>query len=84
MLWEKASTKIFRHLHGWLGLIICGLCASTGTAIGQFFDFGSFGAAVGGGIGGFIYSQVIVHFAVMNYRDILVDKHSLQKRNSDA
>ncbi len=82
-LWQKSSTKIFRDVHGWLGLLACFLCTFFGNFVGQFFEFSSLGAAVGGGFGGFIYSQVIFYFAVKNYKDILEDKYSLQQISSD-
>ncbi len=79
MLWQKSSTKIFRSWYGWLGLLACFLCTSFGNFVGQFFDVSSLGSAVGGGVGGFIYSQLNFNFLVKNYQHILVDKHALQQ-----
>lgn len=41
-----------------MGLILCGLCAGAGSWIGDVFSVGIYGAGIGGGVGGFIYSQV--------------------------
>ncbi|OYW72625.1 MAG: hypothetical protein B7Z37_24230, partial [Verrucomicrobia bacterium 12-59-8] len=41
-----------------LGLLFCALCGGAGSLIGDEFSVGIYGAGLGGGIGGLVYSQV--------------------------
>jgi hypothetical protein len=69
--WQRASLKTLRHWQTWLGLIACGACAWLGSYVGASFGHPIVGAALGGGIGGFISSQASIHVARLHYRDVL-------------
>ena len=43
-----------------IGLAICGICAALGSLAGDSLGIGIWGAAAGGGIGGFIASQFMI------------------------
>ena len=51
--WRYAYGKCFRHWQTYAGLTICGGCGGLGS-----FLWDLPGAAIGGGIGGFIYGQI--------------------------
>jgi hypothetical protein len=57
-LMREAGEAKSVHRTSLRGLILCGLCAGAGSLIGDAFSIGIYGAGVGGGIGGFIASQV--------------------------
>jgi hypothetical protein len=65
--WRAAYRSSRRRWQVWLGRLVCGLCAGGGVAIGSAvstpFLGGLVGACVGGGIGGFILSQVAIAVA---------------------
>ena len=44
----------FHSLRWWVGIVACGLGGGLGNFTGQFVGHPSWGAAVGGGIGGFV------------------------------
>lgn len=64
--------QAFRSLRCMIALLICGLCGGLGTALGGslhwLFGFPPsiwhlfIGGVVGGGIGGFIYGQVLIDY----------------------
>ncbi|MEM9479136.1 MAG: hypothetical protein AAGA58_05665 [Verrucomicrobiota bacterium] len=53
--WKYAYRKCFGHWETYAGIIICGGCAGLGS-----FLWDLPGAAIGGGIGGFIYGQIAI------------------------
>ena len=46
----------FDRWETWVALIACGGCAALGDWIGQHFGYAGIGAAVGGGLGGWLMS----------------------------
>ncbi len=80
-VWRWANRQAFKHWQTWVGLIICSLFAGMGSHFGHAVGLdssGYVGAGIGGGIGGFIYSQFSMRIALpyirqavaRNYRDI--------------
>ena len=60
-LWWRCYWKAYRHWQTWAGLIACGALAGLGVGIGQVVGIGRIvGGAIGGGLGGFIFSQVLM------------------------
>lgn len=49
-----------------LGLMLCGLCASAGSLIGDVFSIGIYGAGIGGAVGGLVYTQMRMR-AILNW-----------------
>ena len=74
--WRRVGFKTLHHWQTWIGLIACGACAGIGSYIGASFGHPIAGAAVGGGIGGFIFSQASIHVARLHYRDVLIGSES--------
>ncbi|MBB3059570.1 hypothetical protein [Microbulbifer rhizosphaerae] len=72
--WRKVYTKCFRHWQTWLGLATCGFCVILGGHIGGVVGMGLLGAALGGGIGGLIFSQAFIIVARRYYRNISLCK----------
>jgi hypothetical protein len=73
-LWHACHLKVFVHWQIWVSLLVCGLCAATGTELGKFYynHIGGFlGAMLGGGIGGFIVGQVGVAVTRPHIREYL-------------
>ena len=65
--WRRVYGKTFRHWQTWAGLFACGICAGAGARFGGVLGLSLVGAAVGGGIGGFIFSQAFIHVARRYY-----------------
>lgn len=59
-IWQACSEEGLRKRKSWLGLLICGACAAVGSIVGDLSSLGHWGAGIGGGIGGFIYSQLAI------------------------
>jgi hypothetical protein len=72
--WARISRNSFRHWQTWLGLLGCGLIAAAGEVLGRQLGHPYIGAAIGGGIGGFIYSQSVVYVARMHCLHVLAAK----------
>jgi len=51
----KNLPNVFRHWQSWLGLVACGICGAAGAHIGMLNGHSVIGAAIGGGIGGYIF-----------------------------
>nr|WP_310616407.1 hypothetical protein [Pantoea cypripedii] len=61
--WRNAYRSTFRHWETSAGLVLLGLLAGTGSHF-----FGAAGAAVIAGLGGFLYSQIVIYVARKYYR----------------
>jgi SNF family Na+-dependent transporter len=72
--WAHIRSKAFRHWQTWLGLLACAAFSAVGTLLGEQWGHATLGAAVGGGVGGLIYFQALVHVARMYYLAILVGR----------
>lgn len=57
-LMHEAGEAISVRKASLIGLILCGLCAVTGSLIGDIFSVGIYGAGIGGAVGGLVYSQI--------------------------
>jgi hypothetical protein len=53
--------SVFRYWQTWAGLAACGACAALGSQLGLVFDHQTLGAAIGGGVGGHIFSRAAKH-----------------------
>ena len=71
MAWHRVSFLSFRHWTTWVGLLFCGACAGFGSYLGVGWGHPIIGAAIGGGIGGFIFSQVNIRVVREHYSDEL-------------
>ena len=69
--WRRAYGKLFRRWQTWVGLIACGASASLVTYVGAQLGSVFIGGVVGGGIGGFIFSQVAFRVARRYYAHLL-------------
>lgn len=67
--WRSAYKSAFRHCQTWVGLVLCGVLAGAGAHFG-----GIIGAVITGGVGGFIYSQIVTLVVLKHYRHRLKDE----------
>ncbi len=74
--WQRAYHKTFRHISTWVALLLCALCGGIGAYYGQMAGSGVLGAMLGGGLGGFIFSQVSIVVARKHYQHILLGEES--------
>lgn len=74
--WRRVNRKAFNHITTWAALILCALCGGFGAYYGQIAGSGVLGAALGGGIGGFMFSQVSIAVVRKHYRPFLLGKES--------
>jgi hypothetical protein len=73
--WKNIKFKIFRHWQTWFGLVGCGICAGLGSYFAAlWWGSGLIGAAIGGGLGGFLYSQTVIYVVRHYYRNTLLGK----------
>jgi len=72
--WARIRSKAFRHWQTWLGLLGCAMLSGIGSLLGEKWGHSSIGAAIGGGVGGFVYFQALVHVARSYYLAILVGR----------
>lgn len=72
-VWRRCYNKILRHWQTWVALALCGICSGAGGALGRLAFVDSYlilvCIAAGGGIGGFIFSQVAIHVAIPYIRE---------------
>ena len=61
LIWSRVYRNAFRHWQTWGGLAACGVLVGIGSHVGGLFGHSYIGAAIGGGVGGFVFSQVIIH-----------------------
>jgi hypothetical protein len=72
----RTQSFSFRDKQAWLGVLACGLCAGLGSYIGRnVFGYHMIGAAVGGGIGGFIFGQIKIRADLSRIRAAITEKH---------
>ncbi len=69
--WRSAYKSAFRHWQTWGGLVLCGVLAGAGAYFG-----GTVGTVILGGLGGFIYGQIVTHVVLRHYRHRLQDEAS--------
>lgn len=67
--WRSAYKSAFRHWQTWGGLVLCGVLSGAGAYLG-----GIVGTVISGGLGGFIYSQIVILVILKNYRHRLKDE----------
>ena len=74
--WRAAYRRTFRHWQTWAGLGACAACAGAAADIGQLlhpqFPGLMIAAGIGGGIGGFVFSQAAIRVARRHYRNELL------------
>jgi hypothetical protein len=75
-VWRAVSLKTFRHWEVWVALVVpMGLGVFLGNILSQ-----PIGGMSGAAIGGFVFSQVAVHFTRPYLRDyLLLEGDHLQK-----
>jgi len=78
-VWRSHYNLAFRHWQTWLGLLICGLCAVAGGFLGVAIGSKYLGLAIGGGIGGFIFGQVLISQIRPYLRQYLAEKHKREQ-----
>lgn len=66
----------------WAGLAGCGLCGALGSALGGRFGFSGLGALLGGGIGGFVFSQIATRVALSDIREAVARRNE-EKADSE-
>jgi hypothetical protein len=72
LIWWRVAPRTYLHWQTWLGLTVCGACAYIGCRLGFAFGHPMLGAAIGGGLGGVIFSQASIYVARRHYKDILL------------
>jgi hypothetical protein len=72
LTWRRTYPRTLRHWQTWFGLAACGSLAYLGCRLGIFLGHPLPYAAIGGGIGGFIFSQASIHVARLHYKSILL------------
>jgi hypothetical protein len=70
--WRRVNHRTWRHWQTWVGLVACGALAGLGSYFGGTFGYPLIGAAIGGALGGFIFSQASIHVARLHYKDALL------------
>ncbi len=70
----RIRRKAFRHWQTWLGLLGCSVLSGIGSVLGGNLGHPFIGAAIGGGVGGLIYFQALIHLARIYYLAILVGR----------
>lgn len=56
---RDASRATVGHWAVWVGIVLMGTCAAAGSLLGDLFmPTGIWGAAIGGGVGGFLFSWI--------------------------
>ncbi len=59
----------FSKWQTWLGMVVLCICIALGSYIGKSAGSGILGAAMGGAVGGFIYSQFSIRAGLAKYRE---------------
>ncbi len=73
IVWRRVYKMTFRHWQTWIALLGCGAFAFSGIYLAKFIDMHStIGAAIGGGVGGLLFSQVAIYVARRYYKDFFV------------
>jgi len=65
-VWRQGRRRARRHWQTWIGWTACGVCGGLGTHLGGLHGSPVLGAAIGGGLGGFIGVQVTICVARAN------------------
>ena len=76
-LWRAAHWKAFRHWQVWLALVGLAVLAGLGSGLGELAGHSTIGLVIGAGIGAFLYTQVLMHFARPHIRELLSEAESL-------
>ena len=72
LAWRQAYRRTFSHWQTWVALAASGACTYWGHHLGTVFGYPLLGVAIGGGVGGAIFSQVAIYVARAHYRNILL------------
>ena len=72
IVWRRVYRRTWHHWQTWVGLLAGGICAGLGSRLGAVVEHQIFGAMIGGGVGGLIFSQVSIYIARLHYRDVLL------------
>jgi hypothetical protein len=73
-VWRNHYKLAFRHWQTWVGALICGLCAAAGGFFGVMLGSKYLGLAIGGGVGGFIFAQILITQVRPYLRQYLAEK----------
>lgn len=68
-IWRECVRQGNHRRRVWIGALLLGACAGIGSPIGEMFGHGIVGAMIGGGIGGFLFSQFSIHSALEVLRE---------------
>ncbi len=81
-IWRLSYPKAYRHWQAWLGIAFAGICGGTGVSIGAAHGFSQVGAFLGGGIGGVICGQILMHMILPYIRQAAAEQQGVagQKR----
>ncbi|WP_228939348.1 hypothetical protein [Paraburkholderia saeva] len=71
-VWRRAYHRTFNHWQTSVGLLAYALRGGLGNRFGAVVEHQFFGAMIGGGLGGFGFSQVVIYIARLHYRDVLL------------
>ena len=72
--WSFSSIRTYKHWETWVGLVILMLITGLGSSC-----LGTLGAVIGGGLGGFIYGNIISHKSRKYISEWKVDNRHLLK-----
>ncbi|MFL9870731.1 hypothetical protein [Paraburkholderia megapolitana] len=72
LAWRRTYLSTFHHWQTWMGMAGCAACAALGSYLGILWGHSLLGAAVGGGVGGFVFSQASIYVARLHYSNILL------------
>lgn len=68
LAWRSVYRKTFRHWQTWAGLFACCACTIIGMYVSNPFGYHAVvGAALGAGLGGFLFSQSTIYVARRYY-----------------
>jgi hypothetical protein len=74
--WRRAYRRTWRHWQTWAALLVCGICGGLGALVGSLIHHPVLIAMIGGGVGGWVFSQVTVHIARAHYQNVLLGRDS--------
>lgn len=79
-IWRECGREGFSNRRMWIGMLAFAACTGVGSLIGDFFHIGIWGTGIGGGIGGFLFSQ----FATRSTLDVVRERYRLPEPDNNA